>query len=117
MFKAYLAALRYLAGVKIASEAGLGSLGNGTFPLGWRWSQELSIALSMFLALKLKLSCWWRSRTIFFVDSRKCFRVNGGPSLSELGLKTRRPKCNLRKAGWALGLCVNPVYLVLPFVF
>ena len=32
-------------------------------------------------------------------------------------IKTRRPKCNLRKAGWALGLCVNPVYLVLPFVF
>ena len=56
--KACLAALPYLAGVKIALEAGLGSLGNGTFLLGWRWSQELLIALSMFLTLKLKLSCW-----------------------------------------------------------
>ena len=53
----FLAALLYLAGAKIALEAGLGSLGNGTFSLGRRWSQELSIALSMFLALKLKLSC------------------------------------------------------------
>jgi len=56
--KACLAALLYLAGVKVAPEAGLGSLGNGAFSLGWRWSQELSIALSMFLTLKLKLSCW-----------------------------------------------------------
>ena len=58
MLKACLAALRYLAGEKIAAEAGLGSLGDGAFSLGWRWSQELSIASSTFVALKLKLSCW-----------------------------------------------------------
>ena len=56
--KACPAALLYLAGEIIVPEAGLGSLGNGAFSLGWRWSQELSIALSMFLTLKLKLSCW-----------------------------------------------------------
>ena len=55
MLKACLAALRYLAGVKIASEAGLGSLGNDTFSLGWRWSQELLIASSKYMVLKLKL--------------------------------------------------------------
>ena len=37
-------------------------------------------------------------------------------SPAPISIKTRRPKCNLRKAGWALCLCVNPVYLVLPFV-
>ena len=73
MLNACLAALRYLAGVFIVPEAGLGSLGNGAFSLGWRWSQELSIALSMFLARKLKLLCWWRSRAIFFADSSKMF--------------------------------------------
>ena len=55
MFKACIAALRYLAGVKIASEADLRSLRNGTFSLGLRWSQEVLIALPMFMALKLKL--------------------------------------------------------------
>ena len=46
----------------------------------------------MFLALKLKLSCWWRSRTIFLQILETCFRVNGGPSLSELGLNAGKQK-------------------------
>jgi len=38
--KACLAALLYLAGVKDAPEAGLGSLGNGAFSLGRTHSQH-----------------------------------------------------------------------------
>ena len=52
--KACLAALLYLAGVKIALEAGLGSLGNGAFshgpdfprPLVWRVQILVSRALT-----------------------------------------------------------------------
>ena len=39
--KARLAALLYLAGEIIASEAGLGSLGNGAFSLGRRFLPDL----------------------------------------------------------------------------
>ena len=42
--KACLAALLYLARVKIVPEAGLGSLGNGAFSLGRQFSRSFSLA-------------------------------------------------------------------------
>ena len=66
----------------------MSSAGDGTFSLRWRWIQELAIEISMFLALKLNSHVGGVVVSIYVQVLEKRIPINGGQSLSELGLKT-----------------------------